>query len=163
VQRIPFLLLTLLVVALDQLTKFWIVKAVMEDSELQIIPRLLYITHTTNTGGAFGVFQHSPLILAATALFVVLGIAIYLSKANWPVQLLLGVGLALPLAGAIGNLIDRIRLGFVVDFIEVRLGSYTWPIFNVADSAICIGVAVLAVMAATAPTPSAVRQEEISG
>ncbi|HEX5324205.1 MAG TPA: signal peptidase II, partial [Capsulimonadaceae bacterium] len=79
-----------------------------------------------------------------TALAAVIGIIAYAVRAHWPMAVLTGLALALPLGGAAGNFLDRVRLGHVVDFLDVRIGDYNWPIFNVADSAICVGVVLLA-------------------
>jgi signal peptidase II len=146
-RRPVFFFLALMVFVLDQFTKRWVTQSLSEYSHIPLIPELLYLTQTTNTGAAFGVFQHGTVLLALAAFGAIASVLYYASKTHWPIPTLLGTGLALPLGGAFGNFLDRVRLGHVVDFIEVRLGSYTWPIFNIADSAICVGVALLALAA----------------
>jgi signal peptidase II len=145
--RWVFFLLATAVFALDQATKHWAMNSLSDDYSVTIIPAVFYLTRTTNTGAAFGVLPHATLLLAFAALVAVLGIAAYALRTSWPIPALMGVALALPLGGAAGNFLDRIRLGRVIDFLDVRFGSYTWPIFNIADSAICIGVGLLVIAA----------------
>ena len=142
--RPVFFALAVLILALDQLSKFLIVRVLPEGASFNILPGVFYLTHTTNTGAAFGVFPRATPVLALTALVAVVGIIVYALRASWPVTYLVGTALALPLGGATGNFLDRARLGYVVDFLDVRIGAFSWPVFNVADSAICIGVGLLA-------------------
>ena len=134
------------VVGLDQATKLWIVRhfALLESRE--VIPGLFNLTYLTNNGAAFSILAGQPavwrqafFIAAASAALVMiwLGQRSYGRTSRW-----YSVALALIAGGAIGNLIDRIRLGFVVDFLDVYVGSYHWPAFNVADSAITVGVLI---------------------
>lgn len=144
--RTTLYLFALFVFALDQLTKRWVVMRLpLNEIGKVLIPNFLMLTRTSNTGSAFGLFPGSTLILAAAALIAVSAIIVYVARQKQGLSVLLGIALALPLGGALGNFIDRIRLGYVVDFIDARVGSYQWPVFNVADSAICIGVALLAI------------------
>jgi signal peptidase II len=97
------------------------------------------ITHVTNTGAAFGLFQDQGSLFVVIAVVVVAAIILYyrhLPAGQWWIKTSLG----LQLGGALGNLLDRLRLGYVVDFIDFKI----WPVFNVADSSIVIGVAILA-------------------
>jgi signal peptidase II len=159
-RRIPFFIIAVLVLVADQLTKRWVVTSLSFDTSRQLVAGVLYFTRTTNTGAAFGVLPHATIVLAATALAAVVGIIYYAIRSGFPLPIGKGIALALPLGGALGNFLDRARLGYVVDFIEVRLGTYTWPIFNVADSAICIGVALLVIAALTTPTKAPLQQEK---
>jgi signal peptidase II len=144
-RRPTFFIIAILVLVADQLSKRWVIHSLSEYSDMPLMPPVLYFTQTTNTGAAFGMLQHATLLLGVTACLVIGGIVFFVVKSKWPVPVMIGTGLALPLGGALGNFLDRARLGHVIDFIEVRLGSYTWPIFNVADSAICVGVALLVI------------------
>jgi len=97
------------------------------------------ITHVTNTGGAFGLFKDYGLIFAIVAVVVVLGIIAFYRFLP-PGQAWLRVSLGLQLGGALGNLCDRVRLGSVVDFVDFKI----WPVFNLADLAVVVGVSILA-------------------
>ncbi len=128
-------LIVALVVVGDQMAKRAIQAAVQPSQSLPLIPHVLHLTYVQNTGAAFGLFQGHPgvfvLISVAVGLWVVVEF-VRQSRHGWPTD----VALALILGGAIGNLIDRVRLGYVVDFLDLRV----WPVFNLADSAITIGV-----------------------
>ena len=148
-QKAGFLLVALAVLAFDQWTK-WLVEAHLPHlASVRIIPGLLNFTHVRNTGVAFGLFAsgHGGTVHAlalslvgALALAVVL---VYFWRTPARDQLLL-VALALVLGGAIGNLTDRVAGGAVTDFIDVYVGTYHWHTFNVADSAITIGLLLMA-------------------
>jgi signal peptidase II len=93
----------------------------------------------TNTGAAFGLFADQSFLFVAIAIAVLAAIFVYrryLTMRHWPIRLSLG----LQLGGALGNILDRLRYGYVIDFLDFKV----WPIFNLADSSICIGVAILA-------------------
>jgi signal peptidase II len=137
----------LLVVLLDQLTK-WLVrtKVALHDS-VEVVPGFLDITHVRNTGAAFGFlngvdFPGKTIVIAIVAICALVGVAIY-SGTIAGEQLLPRLGLALIIGGAAGNLIDRVVLGSVVDFVDAYWGSFHFWAFNVADSAITIGVVVM--------------------
>jgi signal peptidase II len=126
-----------LVIAVDQLTKWfvrlWIARgdSIPEDGVLRLV-------HTTNTGAAFGILQHAGPLLVVTSLIGMAAILLYLFNPGFA-HPLMRIGLAMMLGGAIGNLIDRLRTGEVVDFIQAP----HWPAFNVADSSITVGVVLL--------------------
>ena len=123
--------LFLFVVLLDQVSKHYIEKLFPIGSSLAVIKNIFYITHTNNTGVSFGLFKGYNLIFILISL-IALVFFIYLFKKNsgyWPQLSLIG-------GGIVGNLIDRITLGYVIDFLELKF----WPIFNIADSAITLGV-----------------------
>ena len=151
-RRWLFFAISIFVFLADQATKAWAVRALAFDGDHSIVPGVFYLTRTTNTGGAFGLFPSATWLLAVTALIAVIGITYYAFRVRWPLPWLVGLGLALPLGGAAGNFLDRVRLGHVVDFIGVYIGSYSFPIFNVADSAICVGVALLAISFLRSPS-----------
>jgi signal peptidase II len=135
-------LVAALLVAADQITKYLVVSNLGLYESWTPIPALkgrLDIHYVTNTGAAFGLFQNGGLFFVIVAVVVSLIILLYyrhLADGQWLIRLSLG----LQLGGAVGNLIDRIRLGHVIDFIDVHF----WPVFNVADSAIVVGVFLLA-------------------
>lgn len=133
--------IALIVLAVDQASKAWIIENVPLNGSLDIIPQLgdwFVLTHITNSGAAFGMFPQLSLVFTFVALGVSLVIVFYhrsLPPGQWLVRLSLG----LQLGGALGNLVDRLRYGAVVDLFYVRY----WPVFNVADSAIVLGVGLL--------------------
>ena len=142
-----------LVLAADQLTKHWVVQAHPGwptdgyDYSRAVIPGFFSLTYAENTGGAFSIFhdvRFGTMALALASILAALAIVTYTLRARLPLPNLLAVALGGALGGALGNLVDRVRLGHVVDFLDVHVGVHQWPIFNVADSAICVGVGLLA-------------------
>ncbi len=126
------------VALLDQVTKSVVARRIPMHGTVTCLGGLLRITHVRNAGAAFGVLQgRQTLFIAAAAAAAVIVILCYprVSASNWPARL----GLSLGLGGAVGNLVDRLRFGGVVDFLEVG----PWPVFNLADSAIVVGVALI--------------------
>ncbi|MEZ4526216.1 MAG: signal peptidase II [Desulfobacterales bacterium] len=138
-----------LVIVLDQITKLIILSTMPLHQSIPVIPGLFSITHIHNPGGAFGFFadQH-PLIRKTVFLFMSSAAAVFVlwfyhqtpRTLPW-----LAFGLSLIFGGAVGNLIDRFRFGKVVDFLDFYIGSYHWPAFNVADSAISVGVGIFVI------------------
>ena len=145
--RIHYLSLSLLVILADAVSK-WIVATTIDLHEsVAIVPDVFQIVHVRNTGAAFGIGANTdsrlvPLLLNAGALTVFFVVVAYAFRAA-VTNRMLQVGLHLILGGAIGNLIDRFRFGYVVDFLDFSLRDHHWPAFNVADSAICIGIVLL--------------------
>lgn len=143
--RYGFWVVAALVVALDQWTKSLVQAQLPVGAQPQpLIPGFLYLTHVHNTGVAFGQFSNGGVLLILAAAIAVAAIISYRAKLlreQGNLHPLLWIGLALPLGGAIGNMIDRIRLGQVVDFLDLRW----WPVFNAADSGITIGALLLMV------------------
>lgn len=138
-----FAFIALAVLILDQLTKWLIVRGLADGRVIEIIPRALQLVHRTNTGAAWSMFQDSPGLLTVFATAVAVGLAVW-SLVLKPEERILRIPLAMILGGAVGNLIDRYRIGHVVDFIDAHWDDvYHFPTFNVADSAICVGMAVL--------------------
>lgn len=140
-----FLAIVAVVVALDQLSKLLIVNSFALYESRELIPGFFSLTYLTNKGAAFGflasqtgAWRHSLFLgLGAVALVVIVVAWLRLRQAHpW-----YAISLPLIAGGALGNLIDRVRLGAVVDFLDVYVGTHHWPAFNVADSAICVGVA----------------------
>ena len=127
--------ITLGIIAIDQLTKLLAIRLPL-GGEVPLLGTMVAFTHTQNTGAAFGIFQGMNIILSAITIIILAGIAWYYPKIRKDQLVLVG----LIAGGAIGNLLDRVRLGYVTDFISVSV----WPAFNVADAAITIGAVLLA-------------------
>ncbi len=139
------------VLALDQLTKAWVLRTLPENAVWVPIPalsRFLTITHVTNTGAAFGLLRDRGILFILIAIVVSAAILIY-SRYLPQGQFWVRFSLGLQLGGAIGNLTDRLRLGHVTDFITVGIDDLKWPTFNLADSAVVIGVIILAIIVLT--------------
>ena len=145
--RWPLLGVLLGIVALDQATKLW-VRRCLELHELRpVVEGLLSLSHIRNRGAAFGILQdadlpHQSLIFSVVSLAALGAIAYYAFRLPAEARLP-RLALSLVLGGAVGNLIDRLRFGYVVDFIHVYWKSHQWPDFNAADSAITVGVTLL--------------------
>jgi signal peptidase II len=136
--------LSVVVVLLDQLSKFLVFRVLMADrDELAILP-VFSLVKRYNTGISFSLFatdhEVGPWLFALLAAIIALGLLIWLSQTA---ERLPAIGLALVVGGAIGNVIDRLREGAVQDFLLFHLKEWAWPAFNLADSAITIGVALL--------------------
>jgi len=151
-QRIPAFALVAVIIVLDRLTKLWIQAEVSLYDSRTVIPGFFDIVHAENRGMAFGLFSDGEsairrLLLVGVALVVLLAVAAMLWKLpsqTGRTSRLTGSALVLVLGGAIGNLYDRAFRGSVTDFLDVYVGDWHWPAFNVADSAITIGAALLA-------------------
>lgn len=134
------------IVVLDQVSKAIVLTNLALHESIPVINGFFNLTHIMNPGGAFGLFaEHSPEIRKFLFLFVSSLVALmilWLYRKTAHTHRFLSFGLAAVFAGAVGNLIDRFRFGKVVDFLDFYLGSYHWPAFNVADSAITIGMVV---------------------
>jgi signal peptidase II len=150
-KRLPYLLIAFGVIALDAWSK-WLVSTHLDlHDAITLVPNLFQLVHVRNTGAAFGIGANAeshivPLMLNIGAIGVFFVVVAYAFRTA-VTDRLLQIGLHLILGGAIGNLIDRFRLGYVVDFLDVYLNwggqAHHWPAFNVADSAICIGIGLL--------------------
>ena len=139
--------LPIAVVALDQLTKAMIRATVPLHTSVTIIPGLVDFTHVRNSGAAFGIlnyaeFPFKTVVIAVIATAALVGVGMYAASLAHH-QLVARIGLALIIGGAAGNLLDRIAVGSVVDFVDVYWRTYHFWAFNVADSAISIGVAIM--------------------
>jgi signal peptidase II len=139
-------ILCLIVIALvsvpDQLSKLWIRTHLERGESLPITDRLSLV-YIGNTGSAFGLFANQAFLLIAISIAALLFILLFLRYLS-PATTLSMVSIGLILGGAVGNLIDRLRFGYVTDFIYFRLwGDFHWPAFNIADTAITVGVFVL--------------------
>ncbi len=148
-RRLPWLLLiSAALIFLDRLTKTAVTARIPIGGAIPVIPGLLRITHWTNEGAAFSLFADSA--APGTVRWVLIGFSLLAAVVVLLAMIRLGsqfnlttIALALVLAGALGNVHDRIVLGSVVDFIEVHIFGYHWPDFNVADSSIVTGACLL--------------------
>jgi signal peptidase II len=143
-----FLLFTIaIIVPLDQITKIWIDKTMTLHQSIPVIPDFFSLTYIRNAGAAFGLFSGDVGDLRSAAFITISLIALsilgfFYSKTPHEDRIL-RLALSMVTGGAIGNLIDRIRMGEVIDFLDFYIRSYHWPAFNVADSCISIGVGLL--------------------
>jgi signal peptidase II len=147
VKRVHYLILAAAVIVFDIWTKALVLARIDLHETIPIIPNFFQLVHVRNTGAAFGIGANAssrivPLLLNAGAIAVFFVVVVYALRSA-VTDRVLQTGLHLILGGAIGNLLDRFRFGYVVDFLDVYVGSKHWPAFNVADSAICIGIALL--------------------
>ena len=147
------------IAAFDQLTKFLITRELPLLDTIAVIPGLLNLTHVRNSGVAFGFlnsadFAFKPAVMAVFALVALVGVGLYAAQLpmshRWA-----RVGLALIIGGAAGNLVDRARQGYVVDFVDAYWHGWHFWAFNVADAAITVGVAVLILDLLRPPKPAA--------
>jgi signal peptidase II len=154
------------VVALDQASKAVVDRFFELHESRPLIDGLLHLTYVRNRGAAFGILNDAALpyqsaIFAAVSLLALGAIAFYAwrlpASATAP-----RLGLALIMGGAVGNLVDRVRLGYVIDFVDAFWGRHHWPAFNVADSCISIGVVLLVVDMLRTPQPAGASPGEAS-
>ncbi len=128
-------------VALDHLTKYWAILHLMGQKSRVLVPALLDLTYVENTGAAFGILSGHPLLLALISVLILIAIIVYTLKKESKHPLFM-TAVALVVSGAIGNLIDRVFRGYVVDFLEFSF--FDFPVFNLADCFVVIGVCLLA-------------------
>jgi signal peptidase II len=140
-----YYLIALVVILIDQVTKWMIVKEMYYGQSITVIENFLYITSHRNRGAAWGILQGQMWFFYLITVVVVVGLIIYIQKLKkqdkW-----FGIALALMLGGAIGNFIDRVVRKEVVDFVNTYIFTYDFPIFNVADSALVVGVIIMFIM-----------------
>lgn len=129
-------------VAADQVIKYLAVAYLKGRPPIVIIPNFFDLTYVTNKGAAFGLFRGQITAFILIALFTVAVILVYLSMVDED-EKLVSVALVMILAGAVGNLIDRATLGYVIDYLHVHYYQYSWPVFNLADTIIDIGVGLI--------------------
>ena len=145
--RLLAAIIAIVVFISDQMTKAAVESSIPEHSVIPILPGFFSLIHAKNPGAAFGLFSDSPapwktavlIVISGLLLLTVAGIVWRSRRLDWRAS----VGMALILGGALSNLVDRIRLGRVVDFLDVYYRSYHWPTFNLADSAIVVGAGFL--------------------
>lgn len=146
-RRLPYIALIAAVLILDRWSKWMIDTTLSLNQTITVIDGLFNITYVPNTGIAFGILNSASMpskriLFSLFAAAAAMGVAIYSLRSSASNRLL-QTGLALILAGALGNMYDRIAHGYVIDFLDFYLRSYHWPSFNVADSALVAGVGLL--------------------
>ncbi len=136
--------ITLIIIIFDVISKIFISNILILNKSITIIPNFFYLTYTHNYGGAWSIFDNSTLFITIVSFLIIVGIIYYLfkNKINKKIEI---VGYSLLLGGAIGNLIDRIVYGYVIDFLDFYIFKYDFPIFNVADIGIVVGIILLLV------------------
>ncbi|MFC5627450.1 signal peptidase II [Aliibacillus thermotolerans] len=139
---IYYYVLALLIIGIDQLTKYLVVHYMEIGESIEVIPSFFYITSHRNAGAAFGILQGQMWLFYIATIVVIFFVVYYLQKHGRESRMI-GIPLALILGGAIGNFIDRLLFQEVVDFLNVYIFTYNYPIFNVADSALVVGVILL--------------------
>ncbi|MCK4261890.1 signal peptidase II [bacterium] len=131
-----------LILVIDQLSKYYVQELILPGQSIPVLKNIFHLTHIHNTGAAFGILRHQTAFLIFISILSVI-LIIYLQRKfsrrypDWTFSI------GLILGGATGNLIDRVRFGYVVDFLDFSLYDHHWPAFNLADSAITVGVIIL--------------------
>ena len=134
-----------LVIVADQLSKAWLIATLSPGQVMSVIGDLVRFVHGQNSGALFGLFRDQAILFAVVSVGVIALIVVYHGRSGR--SLYLSVALGLLLGGAIGNMIDRLRFGYVVDWVDIGLGTLRFWTFNVADSAISLAIVMLLVMA----------------
>jgi signal peptidase II len=155
-----FLGLATAVVVLDQVTKAWLVGLLEPGERLEVVGELLRLVHGQNDGAIFGLFRDQALLFGLVSLGVVALIVWY--HGNSGRNTLLSLALGLLLGGAIGNMIDRFRLGYVIDWVDAGVGDVRFYTFNVADAAIT-GAVLLLILSAVLPAPASAASSAPTG
>jgi signal peptidase II len=156
--KLRYLLVTAVMLAVDQLTKLWAARELLgRDREIDVIPGFFKLSYTENPGIAFGMFNDGDVkwLLVAISAAAITVVIYYMMRTPASNRLLLW-SLALLAAGITGNLVDRIRMGRVIDFILLYYKDYQWPVFNVADTVITIGAGLMAIELFISPQPAPV-------
>lgn len=135
---------TLLFLVLDIVSKVLVSKYIVLEKSIKIINDFFYITYVRNTGVAWSMFSSKTILVLLVSSFIILGIVLYIYN-NRPKNMLEKVAYSMVLGGAIGNFVDRIIYGYVIDFIDIKIFGYDYPIFNLADAFIVIGVILLVI------------------
>lgn len=141
--RYYYYLIAVLVFVLDYVTKKIIATQLAIGEQISVIGNFFLITSHRNRGAAFGILQGQRMFFIIITIVILTGIIWYIQSVRKTAKPWLLVGLGLVLGGAVGNFLDRARFGEVVDFLQFNFGSYQFPIFNVADSGIVCGVALI--------------------
>lgn len=133
-----YILLALGLLAVDQWSKWLVISKMTQGESIPIVDGIFFLTYVRNPGAAFGMLPYKTALFIVVTIAVLLGIAVFHKRIPQG-KVLLKAGLALQVGGAVGNLIDRLRFGQVIDFFDFRV----WPVFNMADIGIVIGVGIL--------------------
>ena len=136
------IILSIIFLIIDQITKILVVNSLVPGENIEIIKNIFSIIYTNNTGAAFSILLGKRIFLIVVAVLII-GVLLYYIKRNKIEKKIDIIALSFVIGGSLGNLIDRIVRGYVIDFISIKLGNYNFPIFNVADILIVIGVFLL--------------------
>lgn len=136
--------LTLVVILLDMVSKYIVSRLLIVNESVMIIKNFFNITYVRNTGAAFSIFSGNTFLVMIVSFIIIIGIILYISK-NKPSNKIEKISYSLILGGAIGNFIDRIIYGYVRDFIEIDIFGWDYPIFNLADVFVVVGVILLVI------------------
>jgi len=140
-------ILSAAIVILDQITKIWAINNLKNAGTITIIPNFFRLVYVENFGAAFGILQNKRWIFIVISVTVIIGIVFFLLRHYNKLNIFVKIALAMLLGGAIGNFIDRIRLGYVIDFLSFRLfNAYEFPVFNVADIFIVISTFAILIL-----------------
>ena len=147
IKRIYYFLFILAMLSLDQITKYLVVRHLPPFSRVNVIPGFFTITHIHNRGAIFGFLSQSGsqtvyYLLLLASVFALFLVIYYFFKSS-PDEKFLELSLSLILAGALGNLVDRIGRGYVIDFMDFHFNQWHWPSFNIADSCVSLGALLL--------------------
>ncbi|MBS4536124.1 signal peptidase II [Clostridium sp. D2Q-14] len=141
-------IIPILIILLDQVTKYWAVNVLKEQEAIIIIDRFLQLNFVKNYGAAFGIMQNQRAFFIIITSLIIIGIVYYIKKYNN--TKIMNYSLLMIIGGAIGNFIDRLRIQYVIDFIDIDFwGFYDFPVFNIADSFIVIGTILLVILVLT--------------
>ncbi len=138
------IILTLIFLIIDIVSKVIVSRYILLDKSIKLINNFLYITYVRNTGAAWSMFSSRSVLVLIISSFIILGIILHVYK-NRPKKRMEKIAYSLIIGGALGNLINRITYGYVIDFIDIKIFKYDYPIFNLADSFIVIGVILLVI------------------
>lgn len=134
-----YIILSIVILAADMVTKYFVQRKMEPYDSIPVIKNIFHITYVQNTGAAFSILKGK--IFFFTAVSVIITLIIIFIMIKYPIkEKIFGIAMAMVLGGAVGNLIDRLRYGYVVDFLDFRI----WPVFNIADCAIVVGTLILA-------------------
>ncbi len=133
------------VLVLDQITKAWLVANVTVGEVVQVVGDYIRLVFNQNSGALFGLFRDQAILFGLVSLGVIALIVTYHGRS--PRSLYLSIALGFLLGGALGNMVDRLRLGYVVDFVDIGIGDFRWYTFNLADAAISIAIVMLIAVA----------------
>jgi signal peptidase II len=128
------------ILVLDFLSKVWAHQSLQGEPSIELIPSFLYLTYHTNSGAAWGILQGQQLFFLVITLVALTIFGVWAWSADFKEKFIYSLAIVLLIGGTLGNFIDRVRFGYVIDFIDVYLGSYNFPIFNLADAALTVGV-----------------------
>lgn len=136
------IILSIILLVIDQVSKILVVKLIDINSSIELIKNFFYLTYTHNTGAAFSILTGQRLLLILVAIVILVIIFNYLRKNKVEGKMDI-LAFALIIGGALGNLLDRMLRGYVIDFLDFKIFEYNFPIFNLADTFIVIGVFLL--------------------